>query len=64
MATQPDLSNLASRTATAVTIMVAIALIHAFRLGTHLDGKLFTLYYSYVSDIVIPFGMYFTDNTS
>ena len=39
--------------------MLVIALIHVFRVGTYLDGMLFTLYYSYFSDIIIPFGMYF-----
>ena len=53
------MTNLVPRTAVVVGIMVAIAMIHAFRLGTYLDGALFTLYYSYFSDVVIPFGMYF-----
>ena len=41
------------------SIMLVIALVHLFRVGTYLQGSLFTLYYSYFSDIVIPFGMYF-----
>jgi hypothetical protein len=40
-------------------IMLIIALIHMFRVGTFFRGSLFTLYYSYFSDIVVPFGMYF-----
>ena len=39
--------------------MLGIGAIHAFRLGTYLSGVLFTLYYSFFSDIIIPFGMYF-----
>jgi hypothetical protein len=51
--------NLALRTMVIVGIMLLIALIHIFRVGTYFSGKLFTLYYSYASDIIIPFGMYF-----
>ncbi len=47
------------RTVVVVSIMVLIALVHLFRVGTYLRGSLFTLYYSYFSDIVVPFGMYF-----
>ena len=47
------------RTALVFSIMLVIALVHLFRAGTYLQGSLFTLYYSYFSDIVIPFGMYF-----
>lgn len=47
------------RTAVVVALELVIALIHGFRAGTYLDGTLFTLYYSYFSDIVVPFGMCF-----
>jgi len=47
------------RTVVVVGIMLLIALVHFFRVGTYLRGTLFTLYYSYFSDIVVPFGMYF-----
>ena len=47
------------RTAVVVVVMVVVALIHIFRVGTYLSGSLFTLYYSYFSDVIIPFGMYF-----
>jgi len=43
----------------AIVIVVLIALVHAFRIGSHLNGSLFTLYYSYFSDVFVPFGMYF-----
>jgi hypothetical protein len=42
-----------------VGIMLGIAFIHAFRLGSYLEGPLFLFYYSYFSDIIIPFGFYF-----
>ena len=44
------------RTALIVSILLVIALVHIFRVGTYLRGSLFTLYYSYFSDIVVPFG--------
>lgn len=47
------------RTALIVSILLVIALVHIFKVGTYLPGSLFTLYYSYFSDIVVPFGMYF-----
>ena len=47
------------RMALVFSIMLVIALVHLFRVGTYLQGSLFTLYYSFFSDIVIPFGMYF-----
>jgi len=48
-----------SRTTGVVGILAVIALIHLFRVGTYFRGSLFTLYYSYFSDIILPFGMYF-----
>jgi hypothetical protein len=47
------------KTVVAVSIMVLIALVHWFRVGTYLPGSLFTLYYSFFGDVIIPFGMYF-----
>ena len=47
------------RTALIASILLVIALVHILRVGTYLRGSLFTLYYSYFSDIVVPFGMYF-----
>ena len=32
---------------------------HIFRVGSYLHGDLYLLYYSYVSDLIIPFGFYF-----
>jgi hypothetical protein len=54
-----DHAGIIARRAVVVALMLVIALIHVFRVGTYLDGTLFTVYYSYFSDIVIPFGMYF-----
>ena len=42
-----------------VSIMLIIAAIHIFRIGSYLSGKSYLLYYSFVSDMTIPFGMYF-----
>ena len=47
------------KAAVVTTISVAIALVHMFRLGSHLNDPWFTLYYSYFSDILVPFGFYF-----
>ncbi len=47
------------RTALVVSIMLIIALVHILRVGTYLRDSLFTLYYSFFSDIIIPFGIYF-----
>ena len=40
-------------------IITIIALIHIFRVGSYLNGDLYLFYYSYVSDLIIPFGVYF-----
>lgn len=42
-----------------ISIMILIALAHIYRLGTFLEGNFKTFYYSYFSDIIIPFGMYY-----
>ena len=42
-----------------ILIQVAIALIHVFRLGQIFQGQAYNLYYSYFSDVLLPFGMYF-----
>jgi hypothetical protein len=42
-----------------ILIQVAIALVHVFRLGQIFQGQAYTLYYSYFSDVILPFGMYF-----
>ncbi len=48
-----------SRIIIAICILLIIALIHIFRVGSTLQGSLYTLYYGYFSDIIIPFGMFF-----
>jgi hypothetical protein len=47
------------RTMVATGIMIVIVSLHVFRVGSYLSGAWFTLYYSYFSDVVIPFGFYF-----
>ena len=42
-----------------VLIMVSVGLIHAFRLGQLFSGPLYTFYYGYVGDIVLPLSLYF-----
>ncbi|MFN2166557.1 MAG: hypothetical protein ACK2U9_09890 [Anaerolineae bacterium] len=47
------------RHAVVFSIMILIAVIHIFRIGSYLEGELHDLYYSYFSDSVLPFGCYF-----
>ena len=42
-----------------ILIQLAIALVHVFRLGQIFQGQAYNFYYSYFSDILLPFGMYF-----
>jgi hypothetical protein len=47
------------RMAVAIVVILLIASIHLFRVGSYLSGRLFILYYSFFSDIVIPIAIYF-----
>lgn len=47
------------RMAVAIVVVLLIAAIHIFRVGSYLSGRLFVLYYRYFSDIVIPIAIYF-----
>ena len=51
--------SLRAHTIVGVIIMLIIGAIHTFRLGSYLNGEAYILYYSYASDIIIPFGFYF-----
>jgi len=42
-----------------VIIMLIIAAIHGFRVGSYLSGNTYIYYYSFASDIMLPFGAYF-----
>lgn len=42
-----------------IAIMLLIAAIHWFRVGSYLNGDLYLYYYGYASDIMLPFGVYF-----
>jgi len=42
-----------------VIIMLIIAAIHVFRVGSYLSGNAYIYYYSFASDIMLPFGAYF-----
>lgn len=39
--------------------MLIIAAIHGFRMGRYLTGNAYKYYYSFASDIMLPFGAYF-----
>jgi hypothetical protein len=39
--------------------MAVIAIIHILRIGNYLPGELSHFYYSYFSDLILPFGGYF-----
>jgi hypothetical protein len=43
----------------AILVVLIIAAVHIFRVGSYLSGLLFVLYYSFFSDIVIPIAIYF-----
>ncbi len=47
------------RKAVGLTIIAVIALLHVFSLANYLDGDWRSWYYSYFSDLILPFGMYF-----
>ena len=47
------------RTVVVMSIILIIAAIHIFRLGSYLNGNLQAYYYGYASDVMIPFGVYF-----
>ena len=51
--------TLRNRLIVGIIIIIIIALIHIFRVGSYLKGDLYLMYYSYVSDLIIPFGIYF-----
>jgi len=59
----PDESSsrpaLRGRTAVIAGVLGFIVLLYVFRVGTGFHGRLRVFYYSYFSDIVIPFYMYF-----
>ncbi len=48
-----------SRIIVGVSIMAIIAAMHMFRIGSYLNGDAYILYYSYASDLIVPFGIYF-----
>jgi hypothetical protein len=54
-----NISGLSRRLAVSFSIVILIAVVHIFRIGSYLEGELYDLYYSYFSDFVLPFGCYF-----
>ena len=49
----------ARRRAVAVAVVAGVAAIHILRVGSYLRGTAHLLYYSYASDVLLPFAMYF-----
>ena len=47
------------RTRAGIIIMLILAAVHGFRLGSYLNGNAYIFYYSYASDLMLPFGVYF-----
>ena len=47
------------RMAVALVVVLLIAAIHIFRVGSYFSGNLYIFYYSFFSDIVIPIAIYF-----
>ena len=54
-----NVTSLPKRRAVIVGIMIVIAAIHMLRVGSYLHGEQHNFYYSYFSDLVLPFGCYF-----
>jgi hypothetical protein len=48
-----------SRVWVGTVLMLILAAVHGFRVGTMLNGVWHTYYYSFASDIMLPFGAYF-----
>lgn len=48
-----------TKRAIVILIQVGIASLHVFRFGRLLSGEWYRLYYSYFSDVALPFGVYF-----
>jgi hypothetical protein len=42
-----------------VSVALIIAAIHGFRLGNYLNEQAYIYYYSFASDILVPYGIYF-----
>ena len=49
----------AFRRGVAGAIVLGVAALHIFRVGSHLTGTPHQLYYSYASDVLLPLAMYF-----
>jgi hypothetical protein len=54
-----ELLGSSRRLAVIFSIVLLIAAVHIFRIGSYLQGEWYNLYYSYFSDFIIPFGFYF-----
>lgn len=54
-----NVTSIPKRRAVIIGIMILIAAAHIIRPGSYLQGELYNYYYSYFSDVVMPFGFYF-----
>ena len=54
-----DLSLAPKRRMVVISLMLLIALAHILNIESYLQGNRLSLYYSYFSDLVLPFGFYF-----
>jgi hypothetical protein len=54
-----NLSLAPKRQAVVISLMLLIALAHILNIESYLQGNRLSLYYSYFSDLVLPFGFYF-----
>jgi hypothetical protein len=57
--TMSNVMSLAKRLAVVFGMIILIALAHIFRIGSYLEGRWYDLYYSFFSDLVLPFACYF-----
>jgi hypothetical protein len=54
-----DVSLTLKRSAVNFGIILVVAIIHIFRLGSYLSGEWYNFYYSYFSDFALTFAAYF-----
>ncbi len=54
-----NLGRFSGRHAIVVSIMILIALLHVVGPGRYTQGAFFDFYFSYFSDLTLPFGFYF-----
>lgn len=53
------ITSTACRMTVSLLVVLAVAMAHALRIGSHLHGAAYRLYYAYASDVLIPIAAYF-----